>query len=108
MPMYSEKIIQQVWEMAQTVDGNNPNIWRKDIAGAWIRRDQYGMRNTYGWEIDHKRPRSLGGSDNVDNLLPLHWRNNNAKGDRYPTFVTCMSSDGIQNVEIRKSWKWKL
>lgn len=106
MPIFSDTIIQQVWEMAQTVAGNNPNIWRKDFAGAWIRRDQYGMRNTYGWEIDHKYPRSLGGGDNLDNLWPLHWRNNIAKADSYPKFTTCMTSEGIKNVENEKSWRW--
>ena len=38
------KTILQVWEKAKTVEGRNPDIWRQDFAGAWIRKDSYGQR----------------------------------------------------------------
>ena len=28
--------------------------------------------------------KSKGGSDNIKNLQPLHWKENRSKGDKYP------------------------
>lgn len=38
----------------------------------------------YGWEIDHIKPSSLGGSDGLYNLQPLQWENNRSKSDNWP------------------------
>jgi len=35
---------------------------------------------TYGWQIDHTVPSARGGSNEPDNLEPLHWAANIAKG----------------------------
>lgn len=79
MANFTDEIINRVWQRATPVANNDPNIWRKDYAGAWIRRDHYGKESKYGWEIDHLRPVSLGGTDVLDNLYPLHWQNNRKK-----------------------------
>lgn len=107
MPIYIERTVDAVWEKAQVEEGKNPNIWRKDFAGAWIRRDGYCRRNPYGWEIDHVKPRSAGRSDELGNLLPLHWHNNRFKGDATPEFKTCITSEGNKNIERIKEWKLK-
>jgi hypothetical protein len=105
MAQFSNLVIQQVWNKAKEVQGYDPNIWRQDFAGAWIRRDLYGTDNKYGWEIDHLKPTSKGGSDNLENLYPLNWRNNREKADNYPNFQTSVSSELNQNIEKLKSWK---
>lgn len=102
--MFSPDKIQQVWEKGQVVKGFDPSKWRKDFAGAWIKRDLYGCCQGYGWAVDHQRPRRVGGTDDIDNLTPLHWRNNLAKAGDYPTFVTVVSSEGNKNVERRRRW----
>ena len=66
--MFSTNKIQQVWEKGVIVKGYDPSKWRKDFAGAWIRRDLYGIGHEYGWAIDHLRPRVAGGSDDIENL----------------------------------------
>lgn len=97
--------IERVWEKAFIQEGNNPNNFRKDYAGAWIKRDQYGNRQSpYGWEIDHIRPLSDDGTYELDNLVPLHWKNNDYKSDNFPEWQTVMSSEGIKNVNKVKSW----
>jgi 5-methylcytosine-specific restriction endonuclease McrA len=71
-----------VWQKAQSVLGYDSNVWRKDACGAWIKYDHYGDCNqSTGWEIDHIKPTSQGGSDDISNLQPLQWENNRAKGD---------------------------
>lgn len=50
-----------------------------------IKRFEYGnTKSPYGWEIDHIRPVSMGGRDNIENLRPLQWRTNRTKGDNFP------------------------
>lgn len=94
-----------VWEKAQKVPNNDPKIWRKDYAGAWIKRSEYGNRDSiYGWEVDHRKPICKGGTDDLSNLDPLQWENNCTKGDDYPKWETSVSSSGTKNVLCKKSW----
>ena len=78
-----DELIDKVWSGATVAKGRNPDVWRKDFAGAWIRRDHYGVFSKFGWQIDHIKPKSAGGDDSIDNLQALHWRNNKSKGTNY-------------------------
>lgn len=103
--MFTEEQIEAVWQKAKIVPNNNPDVFRQDYAGAWIKHDQYGRRDTtYGWEIDHCRPESLQGTDDYSNLYPLHWRNNVQKGDDFPNWTLILTSDGNRNIEKISNW----
>lgn len=104
--IYSDPaIIQKVWEKASIVDGQDSNLLRKDYAGAWIKRGDYNKFSTYGWQIDHLMPQSQGGTNEIDNLVPLHWRNNKSKGDEYPRWHTEVSSESDVNILKNRLWK---
>jgi len=76
---FTKETIDAVWRKGRIVPGNDPNVTRKDACGAWIRRIEYGNRQSqYGWEIDHIDPN---GSDALSNLQPLQWENNVDKSD---------------------------
>jgi hypothetical protein len=54
---------------------------RKDAFGRSIALHDFGKKNEYGWEIDHIIPVSKGGTDDLSNLQPLHWKSNISKGE---------------------------
>ena len=73
---------QKIWQKALPIRGENPKILRKDLYNNKIRRASYGTQGKYGWEIDHKNPKSKGGSDQKKNLQPLHWKENRKKSTK--------------------------
>ena len=44
----------------------------------------FGTQGDVGWEIDHRRPKARGGSDNPRNLQAINTNENREKGDQYP------------------------
>lgn len=78
---FDEATIEAVWEKGTPESFSH---FRKDVYGASMFRAIYGREEPWGWEIDHIKPVSKGGTDDLDNLRPLQWQNNRAKGDSYP------------------------
>ncbi len=94
---YSSDIVQKVWEKGSVVSNNDPNVWRQDQCKAWIGRQHYGNRQSqYGWEIDHIKPESEGGGEELSNLRPLQWQNNASKqAGRLDCVVTSSAKDNV-------------
>ena len=75
----SDKDVNNVWNKGREIPGKDPDTSRQDACGTEMNRDDYGNRDSNrGWEIDHKNPN---GGDNLSNLQPLQWENNNNKSD---------------------------
>ena len=82
----SISLLRQVFERGAAIDGYDSSKWRRDKCGNIINFDKHGEEGDYGWEIDHIKPTSRGGSDDLSNLQPLWWKNNRRKGDTYPWY----------------------
>ncbi len=78
---FAPKVIAEAWRGASVINGSDSDQFRKDACGATMRKASYGTTGEQGWEIDHVKPVSKGGTDHKTNLQPLHWSNNMAKGD---------------------------
>tara|TARA_Y100000389_G_scaffold191142_1_gene216816 strand:+ start:2238 stop:2747 length:510 start_codon:yes stop_codon:yes gene_type:complete len=76
-----------LWVKCSVIQGLDPNEWRTDNYGNRIRWSEYGNRGCgSGWEIDHIKPVSRGGSNDLRNLQALQWRENLIKGNKYPYY----------------------
>ena len=85
---FDQTTIASVWRKGRVIDGYDPSVYRRDMCGSAMRFSDYGKQTDYGWEVDHIRPVSRNGSDDLSNLQPLHWQNNRRKGDAYPWSCT--------------------
>lgn len=108
MCRFEKEKIDIIWTRAQTVEGYDESKYRKDACGAWIIRSEYGNRKSpFGWEIDHIYPESKLRSlnvpvsliDDIKNLRPLNWKNNDSKGSDYPSYRACITSQDNSNIE---------
>jgi hypothetical protein len=90
---FDQWTILQVWNKGRVIPGYDADVWRHDACGWPMRFQDYGDTDSdYGWEIDHIRPVSRGGTDDVSNFQPLHWQNNRSKGDNYPEWYCAVKA----------------
>ena len=106
MAQYTKEQLDKIWEKGLKVDKYNPDFVRKDACGAWIIREMYNDRtSSFGWEVDHIYPESKLKSmevpqdkiDNLINLRPLNWRNNDSKGTDYPHYQSKLKAGSIKD-----------
>lgn len=86
---FRASIIEAVWGKGYAVAGSNADKFRKDACGALMVKSSFGKDSQFGWEVDHIMPVSKGGKDDLKNLQPLHWKNNESKADDHPNW-TCI------------------
>ena len=86
--MAMDELARSVWEAHYGVATR-----AQDGCGAWMDKAAHGQQGNYGWEVDHIIPRSRGGPNAMSNLRPLHWQNNDAKGDSLDGNWYCAKTD---------------
>lgn len=75
--------LSQIWDKGTPIRGKNPDLYRKDKFGNIMFEPSYGKTSEMGWEIDHSKPKKLGGTDHLNNLQPMNWKANREKGCEY-------------------------
>jgi hypothetical protein len=79
---WKEELVETVWRQARLVPEADATVWRQDVCGAWIRRDQFGHEDAeFGWTIENV---SGGGADTPQNLRAFHVRNHFEQGGQKP------------------------
>lgn len=105
---------EQVWGKAPLVDPLHPEYGKKDPCGACIKEGFYGNRDySYGWEIDHIIPESILKDagvpqeliDDIDNLRPMHWRNNVRKSNDFPIYGGEVTGIGKANLDVSRDYQ---
>lgn len=71
----------KAWDLAKKVRGKDPDKYRKDPYGSLMYHGSYGKNTDMGWELDHIKPTSRGGSSATRNLQALNVSVNRGKGD---------------------------
>ena len=79
------------------------NAIARDIAGRVISFDEFGALTEFGWNIDHIKPISKGGTDVIENILPMHWKTNQEKKDDFPEFQSNNKTFLIKSKKVRRS-----
>jgi len=80
---YSKERLDQIFDKGAPIRGKDPNLYRKDTEGNEMYRHSYGKTSEKGWEVDHSKPQSKGGTDHLNNLNPMNPSANRSKGDKY-------------------------
>ena len=83
MSNFSKERIDQVWDKGEIIPGKNPDLYRQDKYGNQMYKPSYGKFSEQGWNIDHSKPQSKGGTDHLNNLQPMNSRANCKKSDKY-------------------------
>ena len=79
--MTAEERKGKVWNRAKVIRGKDPGRYRQDPYGHPMYWSSYNKNSEMGWEIDHIKPKSKGGSDSIRNLQALNLRVNRSKGN---------------------------
>jgi len=79
---FIKETVAKVWDKGEIITDGMKDMARDDQKGDHIAKINYGEERRYGWEIDHIKPVSRGTTDELDNLRPLHWKNNRRKGNK--------------------------
>ena len=81
--MYNQELLYRIFCKGSIIYGKDSKIYRKDKFGNIIYWYSYGKRTDMGWEVDHSKPSSKGGTSHLNNLQPMHWLANRQKGASY-------------------------
>ncbi len=78
--MVSKDTKDKVWNKSKKVRGKNPDLYREDPYGNTMYKPSHGKGTDMGWDVDHIKPKSRGGSNSTVNLQALNASVNRSKG----------------------------
>lgn len=111
---FSNEQIEETWNKGQIITDLDPNLYRKDYAGALMYKQSfvanptiYSENNTksYNWTIALQKPLSQNGTTDISNLQPVNTLNVLSKGDNYPQWTTKIFFNDKENIIKEQNWK---
>ncbi|WHQ36455.1 hypothetical protein [Spiroplasma sp. SV19] len=75
----SEPEIRAIWDNTARGGGRNNLLFRRDIAGAFIKLGELNKETEFGWVIEPLLPLEKGGKLEVNNCFAMHWKNAKAR-----------------------------
>ncbi len=111
---WPKEVINDVWKKAPFIDIRHPEYGKHDPCKACIKEEYYGNQDSdYGWQIDHIFPEALLEKagvpqeliDDIDNLRPMHCKNNNKKSDKFPKYPGVVSAIKDHNLDICRDYQ---
>jgi hypothetical protein len=70
---FDDFTIVEVWRKA--IPYKRFELYKKDCFGSIIFFDDYLIETENGWIIDYIVPIEKGGTNEIENLRPVHWKN---------------------------------
>lgn len=106
--------IEAVWNKGEIIKNYNPQLYRKDYAGALMFKNSF-INNvklnddpkSLKWTIIYQCPLSHGGTSDISNLQPMNNINAITKGNNYPRWKTAITFNRKKNILKQKKWKQK-
>ena len=89
-----------VWDKADTVPDKNPDQYRQDKVGNIMYYDSFGKNSPMGWNIDHGKPQSQGGTHHLNNLNAINSLQNSSKRDTYPYNYNQVENFGVTRYDL--------
>jgi hypothetical protein len=83
MGNFTKEELDRIWEKGKPIAGKDPDLYREDIYGNEMYKPSYGKMTQMGWNVDHSKPQSRGGTNHLNNLQPMNGRANSSKGNKY-------------------------
>ena len=76
-----------------------------DFAGRKMRREQYGTKSPYAWDVDHILPRAEGGKNGMGNLQIVSCLTNKEKADKITFYANGkLFQVKHKNKAIKREW----
>ncbi|WP_425381434.1 hypothetical protein [Spiroplasma endosymbiont of Polydrusus pterygomalis] len=111
---WTSQQIEAVWNKGEIIENYNPQLYRKDYAGALMFKNSFINNINFNddpkglkWTIIYQCPLSHGGTSDISNLQPMNNINAITKANNYPRWKTAITFNGKENILKQKKWKHK-
>ncbi len=114
--IWTPQQIEEVWNKGEIINNFNPQLYRRDYAGALMFWHNFIAQpklndpiESLNWTIVYERPTKADGTNYIKNLVPMNNSNAVTKGNNFPHWTTSVTYDSKKNKNIfkKKSWKHK-